>query len=153
VREEDTGGRETVAPLDLKMQLEDRRADERVSRGQASERSVCVCEAVSVEMGARHPPLQMAVVCPPGCHSCRRLAITAVFSVVFRAVLGKRGVKLDIHYGLAESAMCHKLVVDFLRSHVFNCRTIRFLQEIVHKASISPSKPNVCLKRKRFCTI
>ena len=33
------------------------RADERVSRGQASERAVCVCVAVSVEKGARRPPL------------------------------------------------------------------------------------------------
>ena len=41
-------------------------ADERVSRGQASERAVCVCEAVSVEMGARRPSLPTAVVCPPG---------------------------------------------------------------------------------------
>jgi hypothetical protein len=50
VREEDAGGREAGAPLDLKMPLENGRADERVSRGQASERAVCVCEAVSVEM-------------------------------------------------------------------------------------------------------
>jgi hypothetical protein len=76
VREEDARGRD--APLDLKMPLENGRADERVSRGQASERAVCVCEAVSVEMGARRPPLPTAVVCPPG--RCRRLrlAITAV---------------------------------------------------------------------------
>jgi hypothetical protein len=81
VREEDEGGREAGAPLDLKMQLENGHADERVSRGQASERAVCVCEAVSVEMGARRPPLQMAVVCPPG-RCCRlRLAITAVSEV------------------------------------------------------------------------
>ncbi len=53
VREEDAGGREAGAPWDLKMPLENGRADERVSRGQASERAVCVCEAVSVEMGAR----------------------------------------------------------------------------------------------------
>jgi hypothetical protein len=63
--------------LDLKMPLENGRADERVSRGQASERSVCVCEAVSVEMGARRPQLQTAVVCPPGRRRRRRLAITA----------------------------------------------------------------------------
>jgi hypothetical protein len=37
VREEDAGGREAGAPLDLKMPLENGRADERVSRGQASE--------------------------------------------------------------------------------------------------------------------
>ncbi len=42
VREEDAGGREDVTPLDLKMQLENGGADERVSRGQASERAVCV---------------------------------------------------------------------------------------------------------------
>ena len=48
------------------MPLENGRADERVSRGEASERAVCVCEAVSVEMGARRPPLPTAVVCPPG---------------------------------------------------------------------------------------
>ena len=57
VREEDAGGREAGAPLDLKMPLENGRAEERVSRGQASERAVCVCEAVSVEKGARRPPL------------------------------------------------------------------------------------------------
>jgi hypothetical protein len=76
VREEDAGGREAGAPLDLKMPLENGRADERVSRGQASERAVCVCEAVSVEMGARRPPLPTAVVCPPGRRRRRRLAIT-----------------------------------------------------------------------------
>ena len=57
VREEDAGGREAGAPLDLKMPLENERADERVSRGQASGRAVCVYEAVSVEKGARRPPL------------------------------------------------------------------------------------------------
>jgi hypothetical protein len=77
VREEDAGGREAGAPLDLKIPLENGRADERVSRGQASERAVCVCEAVSVEMGGR-PPLPTAVVCPPGRRRRRRLAITAV---------------------------------------------------------------------------
>jgi hypothetical protein len=64
--------------LDLKMPLENGRADERVSRGQASERAVCVYEAVSVEKGARRPPLPTAVVCPPGRRRRRRLAITAV---------------------------------------------------------------------------
>jgi hypothetical protein len=58
--------------------LENGRADERVSRGQASERAVCVCEAVSVEKGARRPPLPTAVVYPPGRRRHRRLAITAV---------------------------------------------------------------------------
>jgi len=53
------------------MPLENGRADERVSRGQASERAVCVCEAVSVEKGSRRPPLPAAVVCPPG--GARRL--------------------------------------------------------------------------------
>jgi hypothetical protein len=76
VREEDAGGREAGAPLDLKMPLENGRADERVS--QASERAVCVCEAVSVEIRARRPPLPPAVVCPPGRRRRRRLAITAV---------------------------------------------------------------------------
>jgi hypothetical protein len=88
VREEDAGGREAGAresvrcllvlnsvtsavdtparPLYLKMPLENGRADERVSRGQASERAACVCEAESVEQGARRPPLPTAVVCPPG---------------------------------------------------------------------------------------
>jgi hypothetical protein len=48
------------------MQLENERAEEeRVSRGQASERTVCVCETVSVEKGARRLPLQVSVVCPP----------------------------------------------------------------------------------------
>ena len=35
-------------------------------RGQASERAVCVCVAVSVEKGARRPPLLAAVVCGGG---------------------------------------------------------------------------------------
>ena len=43
VREEDAGGMEAGAPLDPKMPLENGRADERVSRGQVSERAVCVC--------------------------------------------------------------------------------------------------------------
>ena len=66
--------------LDLKMPLNNGRADERVSRGQASEQAVCVCEAVSVEKGARRPPLPTAVVCPPGRRRRRRLGvfITAV---------------------------------------------------------------------------
>ena len=43
VREEDAGGREAGAPSDLKMPLENGRADERVSRGRrASEQYVCV---------------------------------------------------------------------------------------------------------------
>jgi hypothetical protein len=49
VREEDAGGREAGAPSDLKMPLENGRADERVSRGQASERAVCVCVAISAK--------------------------------------------------------------------------------------------------------
>ena len=44
VREEDAGGREAGSTWDLKMPLENGGADERVSRGQASDRSVCVCE-------------------------------------------------------------------------------------------------------------
>jgi hypothetical protein len=72
VREQDAGGREAGAPLDLKMQLENGRADERVSRGQASDRSVCVCDEVSVEMGARHPQLRT-----PGRRRSRRLTIAA----------------------------------------------------------------------------
>jgi hypothetical protein len=72
------GGGAAGAPLDLKMLLENGRPEERVSRGQASERAVCVCEAVvSVEMGARRPPLPTAVVCPPGRRRRLRLAITA----------------------------------------------------------------------------
>jgi hypothetical protein len=78
VRKEDTGGREVGEPLDPKMPLENGRADERVSRGQASERAVCVYEAVSVEKGARSPPLPTVVVCPPGRSRRRRLAITTV---------------------------------------------------------------------------
>jgi hypothetical protein len=66
--------------LDLKMPLETGRADERVSWGQASERAVCVCEAVSVEKGVRRPPLPTALVCPPGRRRRRRLAITAGLS-------------------------------------------------------------------------
>jgi hypothetical protein len=51
--------------MDLKMQLENGGVGERVSRGQASGRAACVCEAVSVEKGSRRPPLLTAVVCPP----------------------------------------------------------------------------------------
>jgi hypothetical protein len=88
-------------PLDLKMPLENGRADERVSRGQASERVVCVCETVSVEKGARRPPLQTAVVCPPGRRRrrlavvCppgrrrRRLAITAVYRRAYCSTVRK----------------------------------------------------------------
>ena len=61
--------------------MENGRADERVSRGQASERAVCVCEAVSVEKRARRPPLPTAVVCPPGRRRRRRLAITAILFI------------------------------------------------------------------------
>jgi hypothetical protein len=91
VREEDAGGREAGAPLDLKMPLENGRADERVSRGQASERAVCVCEAVSVEMGARRPPLPTAVVCLPGRR--RRLAPrhNSSFCSVFITTVGLCG--------------------------------------------------------------
>jgi hypothetical protein len=78
VREEDAGGREAGASLDLKMPLENGGADERVSRGQASERVVCVCESVSVEKGSRRPTLPTAVVCPPGRRRHLCLAITAV---------------------------------------------------------------------------
>ena len=43
VREEDTGGRKAGAPSDLKLPLENGRADERVSKGQrASEQYVCM---------------------------------------------------------------------------------------------------------------
>ena len=77
------GGRRS--PWDLKMQLETGRADERVSRGQASERAVCVCEAVSVEMGARRPPLPTGVVCPQGRRRRLRLAITARACLLGRA--------------------------------------------------------------------
>ena len=48
-----------------------------MSRGWASEKSVCVYETVSVEEGARCPPLPAAVVCPPGGRRRWRLAITA----------------------------------------------------------------------------
>jgi sugar phosphate isomerase/epimerase len=41
---------------------------------QASERAVCVYEAISVEKGARRPPLPAAVVCPPGGRRRRRSA-------------------------------------------------------------------------------
>ena len=57
------GGGRAIGPYDLKMQLENGRADERVSRGQASERAVCVCELVSVEKGTRRPPLLTVCVC------------------------------------------------------------------------------------------
>ena len=79
VREEDALEREAGVPSDLKMPLENGRVDERVSRGQASERAVCVCVSVSVEKGARRPPLPAAVVCPPGGRrpGRRRRAITA----------------------------------------------------------------------------
>jgi hypothetical protein len=77
VRKEDAGGREAGASVDLKMPLENRAADERVSRGQASERAVGVCESVSVEKGTHSPQLQTAIVCPPGRSRLRSLAITA----------------------------------------------------------------------------
>ena len=63
VREEDALEREAGVPSDLKMPLENGRVDERVSRGQASERAVCVCELVSVEKGTRRPPLLAVCVC------------------------------------------------------------------------------------------
>jgi hypothetical protein len=66
VREEDTEGREADTTSNLKMLLENGGSDKRVSRGQSIERAVCVCETVSVEKGARSPPLPAAVVCPPG---------------------------------------------------------------------------------------
>jgi hypothetical protein len=71
------GGGRAIGP-EKKMPLENGRADdERVSRGQASERAVCVCESVSVEKGARRPPLPAAVVYPPGGRRQRRLVMTA----------------------------------------------------------------------------
>jgi hypothetical protein len=94
VREEDAGGREADAPLDLKMPLENGRADERVSRGQASERAVCVCETVSVEKGARRPPLPTAVVCPPGRRRRRRFAITAFCRPVYLFITAGPSTKL-----------------------------------------------------------
>jgi hypothetical protein len=71
VMEEDAGGREAGAPSDLKIPLENgvRRASEQY-----------VCEAVSVEKGARRPPLPAAVVCPPGGRRRPRLSITSAFS-------------------------------------------------------------------------
>jgi hypothetical protein len=58
-----------------------------------------VCEAVSVEKGARRPPLPTAVVCPPGRRRRRRLAITAVFIVrdhdLFFSLLGTCGTCLE----------------------------------------------------------
>ena len=67
MREEDAGGTEAGAPSDLKMLLENGGTnDERASRGQASERAVCVCEAISVKKGAHRPQLPAAVVYPPG---------------------------------------------------------------------------------------
>jgi hypothetical protein len=48
-----------------------------VSRGRASEQSVCVYEAISVEKGARCPQLQAAVACQSGGRCRRHLAITA----------------------------------------------------------------------------
>ena len=51
--------------------------DERVCRGQASERAVCVCEAVSVEKGARRPPLPTAVVCTHDARVVRNMHVKA----------------------------------------------------------------------------
>ena len=51
-----------------------------MSRGRASEQSVCVYEAVSVEKGARRPPQPAAIACAPGGRRRRRLAITAEVS-------------------------------------------------------------------------
>ena len=90
----------------LKMQLENGRADERVSRGQASERAACVCEAVSVESvekGARRLPLPAAVVCPPAGRRRRRLAITVVYDCkcgsefFFFSTKMRRGPPLSFH--------------------------------------------------------
>ena len=54
------GGREAGAPSDLKMPLENGRADERVNRGQTNEILLCVCVTVSVEKG--HPTRPLAGV-------------------------------------------------------------------------------------------
>ena len=59
VREEDPGGLEAGASSDLKMQLENGHDDERVSRGQASERAVCVCKVVPVEKETHRRPQQL----------------------------------------------------------------------------------------------
>ncbi len=109
MREEDAGGSEAGAPSDLKMPLENGRADERVSRGQASERAVCVCEAVSVEKGARRPPMPAAVVCPPGGpppsprhnrvrHLCLETGVTNGGGVLIQntTVLGTQSVMITI---------------------------------------------------------
>jgi hypothetical protein len=61
------------------MPLENGRADERVSKGQASERAVCVYEVVSVERGARCHPLPAAVVCPAGGRRRQHLARTSIY--------------------------------------------------------------------------
>jgi hypothetical protein len=54
-----------------------------VSRGRASEQSEGVYEAVSVEKGARRPPLPAAVACPPGGRR-RRSRITKTRAVGHR---------------------------------------------------------------------
>ncbi len=135
------GGREAGATSDLKMPLENGRTDERVthpfvgapipapyspwvSRGQASERAVCVCEA---EKGARSPPLPAAVVCPPGGRRCRRLAMTADSCVLWLVGVAEQVFSLpranvtvivdeivancDVHQQI--SLLCHTDVADF----------------------------------------
>jgi hypothetical protein len=105
--------------LDLKMPLENGRADERVSRGQASERAVRVCEAVSVEKGARRPPLQTAVVCPPGRCRRRRLAITAAEMFIPR--------EQQQNPGCQEEMKCNTRLhtADTLRNVILSCHSIR----------------------------
>ena len=121
------GGRAIGRAIDLKMPLENGRADERVSRGQASERSVCVWGAVSVENGARRPPLPAAVVCPPGGRRRRRLAITAD---IVRGLLGRdtvtsrRGCSIREDESIREDAvfdLCVLLLQDL--ACVYYCRT------------------------------
>jgi hypothetical protein len=80
------GGEGGGAPSDLKMSLENGCAHDRVSRRQASERAVCVYEAVSVDKWARRPPLPAAVVCPPG----RKSSCVAFATGLKDCALGRR---------------------------------------------------------------
>jgi len=113
------GGRAIGRAIDLKMPLENGRADERVSRGQASERAVCVCEAISVEKGERRPPLPAAVVCPPGGRRRRRLAISA-------------------------DVMCVRGLIKFIELWLYLC-----LNKEVHVTFCPYVKTYVCLSLRR----
>jgi hypothetical protein len=68
-----------------------------VSRGQASERAVFVCEEVSVEKGAHRPLLPDVIVCPlPPSRQHVLIAVAlAVLCVYYTMYMGMCGVLLE----------------------------------------------------------